>query len=55
MPGFENAPMHFALSQGTSIVAKRYVMHSTAFAKSSATLLRGLVLVAACLFLADLA
>jgi hypothetical protein len=45
--------MHFALSQGTSIVAKRYVMHSTAFAKSSATLLRGLVLVAACLFLAD--
>ena len=53
MPGFRKCSNAFCAQPRNVYRRQRYVMHSTAFAKSSATLLRGLVLVAACLFLAD--
>lgn len=49
----ENALMHFALNQGTFYPRQRYLMHSIVFAKSSRALLCIVVLVAACLCLAD--
>ena len=53
MPWFRKCSDAFCAQPRNVYRRQRYVMHSTSFAKSSPTLLRGLVLVAACLFLAD--